>query len=337
MSYLVSVLVPVYGVEQYIERCARSLFEQTYPEIEYVFVNDCTRDKSIEILSTVMDEYPERKKAAKIVGHETNRGLAASRNTAIDNATGEFVCLVDSDDWMELNALELLVTKQLEKDADLVSGNRMVHYKEKDDLLRERKYRSKEEMTLQMMQRSWDHFITGRLFRRSLFANQGVGWNEGLDLAEDRFMMTLLAYHAKGFDTVDDIVYHYERRNLNAISNSNDRKRVFKNNKQELGNVLSLKQFFQDKETVYQKECTRCVMNQLRFNLNLTLAYADQEEFREVVGSMDGFTDDDLKLLGWKKTGIQGWCLRNYTLMRVDWLKTKTIRFIKKRCKRFFP
>ena len=109
--YKVSILVPIYGVEQYIDRCARSLFEQTYPNLEYVFVNDCTKDRSVEVLRKVLEAYPEKGNAVKIVDHERNRGLAAARNTALAHATGEFVCLVDSDDWLELNALELLVNK----------------------------------------------------------------------------------------------------------------------------------------------------------------------------------------------------------------------------------
>lgn len=66
----VSILVPVYGVEKYIERCARSLFEQTYDNIEYIFVDDCTKDRSIEILQKVLEDYPNRKKQVEILHHE---------------------------------------------------------------------------------------------------------------------------------------------------------------------------------------------------------------------------------------------------------------------------
>lgn len=331
MSYKISVLVPVYGVEQYIERCARSLFEQTYPDLEFVFVNDCTTDKSIEVLKTVMADYSERKKAIRIVDHEKNRGLAAARNTGLDNATGEFLCLVDSDDWLEPDAFGLLICKQQEKESDLVSGNRMVHYSDKDSLLQERLYRDKKEMTCQMMQRTWDHFITGRLIRRSLFIDNGLRWNEGLDLAEDRYMMSLLSYHAQKFDTIDMVVYHYERRNVNAITMNSHGHDMFGNNDQELGNVLSLKFFFRDKETIYQKECARCVMKQLEFNLKMALVFSSKEEFRKVVGIIDGCTDDELDLINWKKTGIKGWRLHNYRWMRLNWLIGKTIRFVKKR------
>lgn len=121
--YLVSILVPVYGVEKYIERCARSLFEQTYESLEYIFVDDCSPDDSIAILKRVMEDYPERKDQVRIIQHDHNRGLAAARNTALDAATSPFISHVDSDDYLSLDAIQLLVNKQVETDADIVLGN----------------------------------------------------------------------------------------------------------------------------------------------------------------------------------------------------------------------
>lgn len=66
----VSILVPIYNVEKYIERCARSLFEQTYSDIDYIFVDDFSPDNSIEILEKTLDEYPERKEHVRIIRHE---------------------------------------------------------------------------------------------------------------------------------------------------------------------------------------------------------------------------------------------------------------------------
>jgi glycosyltransferase involved in cell wall biosynthesis len=76
--YTVSILVPVYGVEKYIERCARSIFEQTYHNLDIVFVDDCSPDKSIEILKHVLEEYPNRKAQTRIIQHAHNRGFASS-------------------------------------------------------------------------------------------------------------------------------------------------------------------------------------------------------------------------------------------------------------------
>lgn len=334
MGYRVSILVPVYGAEQYIERCVRSLFEQTCQALEYVFVNDCSPDKSMELLSRVLEDYPERKGAVRIVNHEKNRGLAAARNTGVENATGEFVCLVDSDDWLERNAVEVLLAGQQEKDADIVSGSRMVHLPNKESVLQEPKYQSSQEMTSQMMQRNWNHFITGRLFRRSLIVGNTLRWNEGLDVAEDRFMMTLLSYYAKRFDRVDAIVYHYEHRNPHSLTIVHERQKVFDKNEQETGNVLALKQFFKDKELSYFSECRRCYMEQLELNLNVSLAYASKREFNRIVGVIDSCPKEDFHLIGWVKTGVKGWYLHNYGCMRMALLRKKAVRFAKKRfCK----
>lgn len=77
---LVSVLLPVYNVGPYIEKCCRSLFEQTCANIEYIFVDDCSTDNSINIIEQVSSEYPVRSGHVQIIRHQKNRGLAASRN-----------------------------------------------------------------------------------------------------------------------------------------------------------------------------------------------------------------------------------------------------------------
>lgn len=105
----VSILIPVYGVEKYIERCARSAFEQTYKDLEYIFVDDCTQDKSIEILKRVLDDYPDRKGQVKIIKHEKNGGLSVARNTALDAATGDYIYYLDSDDELAKDCVEQMV------------------------------------------------------------------------------------------------------------------------------------------------------------------------------------------------------------------------------------
>ncbi|MBO5760958.1 MAG: glycosyltransferase family 2 protein [Lentisphaeria bacterium] len=117
----VSVCIPVYGVEKYIERCARSLFEQTMQEgIEFIFVNDCTKDKSIEILEQVLAEYPQRRNQTKIIHHKVNRGLLAARETGLAHANGDYIIHCDSDDWVDLNMYEIMYNKAVSTDADMV-------------------------------------------------------------------------------------------------------------------------------------------------------------------------------------------------------------------------
>ena len=123
----ISIGVPVFGVEKYIERCARSLFEQSYKDIEYIFVNDCTPDNSMSILKNVLDEYPVRKQQVVIINNEKNIGLALTRNKIIENCTGDFIYNVDSDDYIELDTIELLVEKQKETNADIISSHIIVN------------------------------------------------------------------------------------------------------------------------------------------------------------------------------------------------------------------
>lgn len=116
----VSVIIPVYGVEKYIERCARSLFEQTLDDIEYIFVDDCTPDNSISILRKVLSEYPNREKQVKILRHEKNKGLVQARQTGLKIASGEYIAHCDSDDWVDVHMYEEMYNKAIEEDADVV-------------------------------------------------------------------------------------------------------------------------------------------------------------------------------------------------------------------------
>lgn len=116
----VSIIIPVYGVEKYIERCIRSLFEQTLRDIEYIFIDDCTPDKSVEILKRVLEEYPQRKSQVVIHRMEKNSGQAAVRKWGMLNATGEYVIHCDSDDWVDVHMYEEMYNKAIEEDADVV-------------------------------------------------------------------------------------------------------------------------------------------------------------------------------------------------------------------------
>ena len=117
---LVSVIVPMYGVENYIARCAESLFAQTYPNIEFIFVDDGGKDRTVEILRGILEKQePALQARARIISKE-NGGLPHARKTGLDAATGEYVLHVDSDDWLETTAVEKLVRKAVETEADIV-------------------------------------------------------------------------------------------------------------------------------------------------------------------------------------------------------------------------
>lgn len=116
----ISVIVPVYGVERYMERCARSLFEQTLDDIEFLFIDDCTPDKSVEVLREVLEDYPLRKSQVVIHRMEQNSGQAVVRGWGIQHAKGEYVIHCDSDDWVHIDMYRAMYEKAIETNADMV-------------------------------------------------------------------------------------------------------------------------------------------------------------------------------------------------------------------------
>ena len=119
-----SIIVPIYKVEQYIERCIRSLMEQTMKEnIEFIFVNDCTPDNSIQILQNVIQEYPNRSSQIRIYNNTKNIGLHETRKVGVNIAKGEYIGWCDSDDWIEPNMYEEMYLKTQNGEIDVVVCN----------------------------------------------------------------------------------------------------------------------------------------------------------------------------------------------------------------------
>src|SRR5574344_2940798 len=116
----VSIIIPIYNVEKYIERCARSLFEQTEEDLEFIFVNDVTPDNSIQILNNVIKDYPSRKHQIKILENEKNLGVAETRLKGIMEASGEYIIHCDSDDWVDRDIYRMLYEKAKAEDLDIV-------------------------------------------------------------------------------------------------------------------------------------------------------------------------------------------------------------------------
>ena len=120
MDKLVSIVIPVYGVEKFIVQCARSLFEQTYENIQYIFVNDCTKDNSVISLKEIIELYPDRKSQVLIIEKEKNEGQSLARKTGMQYVKGEYVMLLDSDDWVETTMVEQMLNAIVAAKTDVV-------------------------------------------------------------------------------------------------------------------------------------------------------------------------------------------------------------------------
>ena len=214
----VSICVPVYGGEKYIEQCARSLFEQTYDNIEYVFVNDCTKDRSIEVVLKVAEDYPQRQSAVRVVNHDRNRGLAASRRTGVENATGDYYFHIDEDDYLEKDAISRYVARAEETGADIVVADH--NFVMSDGIVphHDQIPSDKKEYVKMLLTRKASIEIWGRLVRRSFVMEHGLFAPEGLDLSEDYVLIPRMAYYANRVEKVDACLLNYVRYNLDAGS-----------------------------------------------------------------------------------------------------------------------
>lgn len=119
---LVSIGIPVYNVELYIEKCLLSVFEQTYQRLEILIIDDCGSDSSMQIVSDMIQNHPKGH-LIRVIHHQENKGLGEARNTAIDNAHGEYMYFLDSDDYIEKCTIEKLLYEAEEYDADVVMAS----------------------------------------------------------------------------------------------------------------------------------------------------------------------------------------------------------------------
>ena len=240
----VSILVPIYGVEKFIERCAISLFEQTFDDIEYIFVNDCTPDKSIDILKEVLEKYPYRKSQVQIINHEVNKGVSAARNTGIENVNGSYILQVDGDDFLELNAIEILYNKAISDKADIVICDYYLEWdNERKKVIQNFDFEKTNFINMLISGEATPCFWN-KLIKKELYINYAIKTKEGVNMGEDLMVIPKLIYFSNKMTKLNIPLYHYIQ--LNTLSYT---KKMTKKNIENLNYVLNdLKVFFESKQ-----------------------------------------------------------------------------------------
>ena len=220
----VSVIIPVYKVESYIERCVRSLFEQTLDDIEYIFVNDCTPDKSIEVLEGILEEYPHRKHQVRILHHDKNKGLTSTRNTGLVAATGEYIAHCDSDDWVELDMYETLYNKAKEEKADVVYCNFNMYSHSSTRIEEIGCFDTDKKKLLQSYIKTVWTTIWSVLAKKELYIEHNLRSPEHICYCEDFWLAVRLMHYAKKVSYVPSAFYNYNRMNETSIVHTLNKK-----------------------------------------------------------------------------------------------------------------
>lgn len=213
MCKLVSIIVPVYKVEQYLKRCMDSVLNQTYKNIEVILVNDGSPDNC----PALCDEYARIDSRVRVI-HKENGGLSSARNVALDSVKGDYVFFVDSDDWLAFDTLEVL-NEYLEKDYDMISFQRT--YLTEEKAVEKGKKNPKDMDVSQYIDASflgrYDFFVTTKIFKTEVFNN--VRFLEGRNY-EDLEIMHRLFLNMKKVVGLDYFLYYYWKGNEGAITNT---------------------------------------------------------------------------------------------------------------------
>lgn len=211
---LVSVIIPVYQVSEYVERCLLSVMNQTYQNIECIIVDDCSTDDSIDKCERLIDGYngPIR---FQILYHEVNRGLSAARNTGTDASSGDYLYYLDSDDEITSDCIEKLVSYVIEDDSiQMVQGRYLRKDDEKEELGKsdEKRLLSNNEVREQFLRwRKLNYTVWNKLLKRSFIIDNGLYNKEGI-INEALLWTFYLIKHLNNAQLVNDITYYYHIR-----------------------------------------------------------------------------------------------------------------------------
>ena len=244
MSAKVSFIVAMYNVAAYIEQCARSLFEQTEKDLEFIFVDDASPDNCTEIVRRVMGEYPERVPQVKIVRHEQNKKIIETRRDGLSAATGEYVTFIDGDDYVEPRMAELAYGKAAETGADMVlydiygyskDGVQVVQAVSPIALKQNMKYNDA------IIFRWVMPYLTCKMIKRDILTTNDIAWAVK-SYGEDVVLSISAAYYTKKVEYLQTPLYHY-RYNPQSITNSIDKERLVKNYSDYMDNMRVIDDF----------------------------------------------------------------------------------------------
>lgn len=265
----VSVIVPMYNVEKVISRCAQSLFAQTLKDFEVVFVNDCSKDNSIETLLWVLREYHRDDISVKILSHEQNSGVAAARNTGLDNAEGEYIYYLDSDDYCDANTLEVMYSEAKAKDCDVVGCEWMLSFENNARHMVQPEVQTGMEAFGKMCNgvMRWNLWLF--MVRRSLYEDNGFRFIPGVNMGEDMMVMMKILMNSDKVTIIHRPLYHYIQTNSNAMT-----KNFSAYSGQVTANVLEVERYVAERGLYREYDA---LLHQLKLNLKLPLIISDKE------------------------------------------------------------
>lgn len=206
--HAVTLVIPVYNTEKYIERCIVSVLEQSLEDIEIIFINDCSTDNS----SKIINDYMAMDNRIQIITHDRNRGLSYARNTGIKNASGDYICFLDSDDWIDSNYIEHMYKCALDSKSNIINNI---------NVLRELQNGVTKPLNFGNLKITKDDFFDANsaiynimwsacthMYKRKFIEEHGLRFPEGI-VFEDMYFQPVSYMHVDKIYITNGMAYHY--------------------------------------------------------------------------------------------------------------------------------
>ena len=223
--YDVSLIIPIYNVAEFVEESLLSALNQSYDSIEYIIIDDKGTDNSMVIVrETIANHY--RKDDVFIIEHSENGGLSAARNTGIENATGDYVFFMDSDDEIVPDCIKSHYSASLKNNADFTVANfELVGYKSiqiKNNMLREK---ARDEIIKSFLCNEWTDSACNKLYKKSFLEEYKLSFVCGLT-HEDKIWSYLVSLNATKMAVVNEKTYLYKIRDNSITTATNSSKKI---------------------------------------------------------------------------------------------------------------
>lgn len=225
MNPLVSIIIPIYNVNRYVEKSLSSAFNQSYKHIEYLLIDDRGTDDSMNKVYELIKSEVYCNRNVRILQHDKNRGVSVARNTGIKHASGEFIFFMDSDDILTTNCIELHVKAIMESNSDFtiggvdIVGSQSIHIKRIDDQILEG------QILMNFFNRKWDSGPWNKLIRRDFIINYNLVFREGIRY-EDILWGYNISKKANKVHLLSEVTYKYMIHKGSFVTSKNTHQKV---------------------------------------------------------------------------------------------------------------
>ena len=217
----VSIIIPIYNLENYVAKCLESCIEQTLQDIEIICVNDGSTDQSLFVLK----QFESKDSRIKIVDIP-NGGVVHAREIGVAQANGAYITFVDGDDYISRDALETLYNKVVEESADIINGTMIqIVCDERKSIIRRNQQQTQDEFIRNCF-RNQDFYLPARLFKRELFGQRSFTCPPEITHNEDVIMLLSLAFAAEKFISYPTETYFYIFRESSVSGSFSDKKMI---------------------------------------------------------------------------------------------------------------